>query len=213
LQAKKLKFLQDAIKSVGGQLAQLVSDKARAVEDEDYDQAAQLKNEIGRIRASLNQQLVEAGMRGAGTFGGPKMASSSPPYAGRGGYGAPGQLEDNRPLRARDEPAEIEIISPRSNHPSPRGTVKLKSHATCCALSIDIIFCLQLRITDALCPEPFDQQGPALWSRHLQKMKHPLHLRRLFGPPLQRLPLHVFRMMRMALSQPHPLGRRATLQL
>jgi hypothetical protein len=61
-----LKVLQESIKNVGGTLAALVSEKARAVDDEDYDKAARLKEEVSRIRSMLATQLSAAGIRYTG---------------------------------------------------------------------------------------------------------------------------------------------------
>lgn len=61
--AKRLKALQDQIKHVGGTLAALTADKARAVEQEDYDTAARLKDEIGRIRGVILSQMGDLGIR------------------------------------------------------------------------------------------------------------------------------------------------------
>lgn len=71
--AKKLKLLQDQIKHVGGKLAALANDKMKAVEDEDYDTASRIKDEMNIIRGVILSQMVELGMR---TFP-PSSASSS----------------------------------------------------------------------------------------------------------------------------------------
>jgi UDPglucose--hexose-1-phosphate uridylyltransferase len=57
--AKRLKLLAEQIKHVGGTLATLCAEKARAVGEEDYDKAGQLKGEISRIRDTLGGQLGE----------------------------------------------------------------------------------------------------------------------------------------------------------
>lgn len=81
--AKRLKGLQEQIKSVGGTLATLAADKARCVEEEDYDGAARLKEEITRIRSVIVQQMQEMSPRTSnGIGGGPFM-----PQPGRGGGG------------------------------------------------------------------------------------------------------------------------------
>lgn len=91
--AKRLKGLQDTIKSVGGQLAQLVADKARAVEDEDYDRAATLKTDITRIRGLLAEKLAEVGMRAPATA----LAPMAPPPVGWGAGGGGGYAPPTGP--------------------------------------------------------------------------------------------------------------------
>lgn len=54
---------------------------------EDYDRAAELKGEIARIRASLNEKLVEAGLRGPPPSSGPAMHKFTGGYGGDGGRG------------------------------------------------------------------------------------------------------------------------------
>lgn len=92
-----MKQLQDAIKSVGGQLAQLVADKARAVDDEDYDRAGAIKSEITRIRHSLADKMSEAGLRGGGASGRPHGGPSG--GAPDSYYGAGGDRGDDRAIR------------------------------------------------------------------------------------------------------------------
>lgn len=67
--AKRLKALQDSIRGVGGTLARLVEQKARAVAAEDYDAAGSLKDEIHRIRSTLTRQLGELGITAAPPVG------------------------------------------------------------------------------------------------------------------------------------------------
>ncbi|OQR82026.1 hypothetical protein THRCLA_11199 [Thraustotheca clavata] len=52
-QAKRLKALEDQLKSIGLQLARLETAKREAVENEDYDAAKNIKDEIARLEAEL----------------------------------------------------------------------------------------------------------------------------------------------------------------
>jgi hypothetical protein len=97
--AKRLKALQEQIKNVGGSLAALAADKARCVEEEDYDGAARLKEEIYRIRSVIVQQMAELTPRGAGADrhgghmlgpGGVGLGMSSGIASGAGGPGGGG---------------------------------------------------------------------------------------------------------------------------
>ena len=84
--AKRLKGLQEQIKSVGGTLATLAADKARCVEEEDYDGASRLKEEITRIRSVIVQQMQELSPRTSGGIGGGPFM----PQPGGGGRGVGG---------------------------------------------------------------------------------------------------------------------------
>ena len=57
--AKRLKNLETHLKAQGAQLAKLESEKRLAVQQEDYDRAQVIKHEIGRIRASIDEQLAK----------------------------------------------------------------------------------------------------------------------------------------------------------
>jgi len=89
--AKRLKALQDGIRRVGGTLASLAADKSKAVEEEDYDRAARVKEEMGRIRSAIYDQMAELGMggsssggqRGGGESEGGGRALPPPAYGGR----------------------------------------------------------------------------------------------------------------------------------
>ena len=57
--AKRLKNLETHLKAQGAQLAKLESEKRLAVQQEDYDRAQVIKHEIGRIRASIDDELTK----------------------------------------------------------------------------------------------------------------------------------------------------------
>ncbi|KAK1946836.1 Centrosomal protein [Phytophthora citrophthora] len=58
-QAKRLKQMEEQLKSVGLQLARLEAQKREAVANEDYDQAKKIKQEIGMLEASVGSNETQ----------------------------------------------------------------------------------------------------------------------------------------------------------
>ncbi|KAL4094416.1 hypothetical protein PRIC1_010077 [Phytophthora ramorum] len=58
-QAKRLKQMEEQLKSIGLQLARLEAQKKEAVENEDYDLAKKIKHEIGTLEASVGSNETQ----------------------------------------------------------------------------------------------------------------------------------------------------------
>lgn len=83
-QAKRLKQMEEQLKSIGLQLTRLEAQKRDAVANEDYDLAKQIKDEIAMLEASVGSNETQP--IGAATSGG--YSSQSPSAAGKKGLTA-----------------------------------------------------------------------------------------------------------------------------
>lgn len=82
-QAKRLKQMEEQLKSIGLQLARLEAQKRDAVANEDYDLAKRIKDEISMLEASVGSNETQPIMAQASNSSGYK--SVSPTYSANGG--------------------------------------------------------------------------------------------------------------------------------
>jgi hypothetical protein len=67
-QAKALKVVESDLLKMGSEIARLIELKTQAVENEDYDRARMIRDDINRVRSSIHQRIAAAGL-GGGTRG------------------------------------------------------------------------------------------------------------------------------------------------
>lgn len=80
-QAKRLKQMEEQLKSIGLQLARLEAQKRDAVANEDYDQAKRIKDEINLLEASVGSNESQPIVAPAGNS---YQGSASPTFTGNG---------------------------------------------------------------------------------------------------------------------------------